>query len=95
MQPKPEDLSQAHEAASGGDCTRSGKRVAAASMVPNDVAVGAVRISANGWEAAVLEGLEVCPVGPARLRCSCRRQRAQLARQTRLSVQPDQFLLTG
>ena len=71
---------QAHEAASGGDCTRSGKRVAAASMVPDDVNVGAVRVSANGWEAAVLEGLEVCapPVGPSRRTCVgdslCRRQ---------------------
>jgi len=57
---------QAHEAASGGDCTRSGKRVAAASMVPDDLPVGAVRVSANGWEAAVLEGLEVCLVAPTR-----------------------------
>ena len=50
---------QAHEAASGGDCTRSGKRWAASALVPDDVPVGAVRISANGWEAAVLAGLEV------------------------------------
>ena len=59
MRTKPDTRSQAHEAASGGDCTRSGKRVAAAAMVPDDVPVGAVRVSANGWEAAVLEGLEV------------------------------------
>ena len=50
---------QAHEAASGGDCTRNGKRVAASALAPDDVSVGAVRISANGWEAAVLAGLEV------------------------------------
>lgn len=30
-----------------------------ASLVPPEVDVGAVRISANGWESAVLEGMEV------------------------------------
>ena len=61
---------QAHEAASGGDCTRSGKRVAASALVPNDVAIGAVRISAGGWEGAVLEGLEVSSEASSKHRCS-------------------------
>ena len=34
--------------------------------MPDDVTVGAVRVSANGWEAAVLEGLEVLLVCPIR-----------------------------
>jgi hypothetical protein len=45
--------------------------VAASAMVPDDVAVGAVRISASGWEGAVLEGLEVSALKPASAHSTC------------------------
>lgn len=50
---------QVHEAAAGGDCSRTIQRRAIARLVPPEVEIGAVRISTNGWEDAVLEGLQV------------------------------------
>lgn len=45
------------EPAAGGECTRTGFRRAAAALVPNGTDVVAVRISAPGWENAILDGL--------------------------------------
>lgn len=50
---------QAGEPAAGGRCTRTGSRRAAAALVPPGTDVVAVRISAPGWEDAVLDGLQV------------------------------------
>ncbi len=50
---------QAGEPAAGGQCTRTGVRRAAGGLVPPGTDVAAVRISAPGWENAVLDGLQV------------------------------------
>ena len=50
---------QAGEPAAGGQCTRLGVRRAAGGLVPPGTDVAAVRISAPGWENAVLDGLQV------------------------------------
>jgi len=55
---------QAGEPAAGGQCTRTGVRRAAGSLVPPGTDVAAVRISAPGWENAVLDGLQVSPFQP-------------------------------
>ncbi len=57
----PAAMPQAGEPAAGGRCTRTGLRRAAAAVVPGGTDVVAVRISAPGWEAAVLDGLQVSP----------------------------------
>mmetsp|Transcript_10132 Transcript_10132/g.30353 ORF Transcript_10132/g.30353 Transcript_10132/m.30353 type:complete len:836 (-) Transcript_10132:2926-5433(-) len=49
---------EAGEPAAGGRCTRTGSRRAAAALVPPGTDVVAVRISAPGWEDAVLDGLQ-------------------------------------
>ena len=54
-------MPQASEPAAGGRCTRTGLRRAAAAVVPAGSDVVAVRISAPGWEDAVLDGLQVSP----------------------------------
>ena len=43
-----------------GSCTRLVRRLPAALAVPASLDVGRVRISASGWEAWILEGLQAC-----------------------------------
>lgn len=50
---------QEGEPAAGGKCTRTGSRRAPAALVPKGTDVVAVRISAPGWENAILDGLQV------------------------------------
>lgn len=50
---------QEGEPAAGGKCTRTGSRRAPAALVPNGTDVVAVRVSAPGWENAILDGLQV------------------------------------
>lgn len=49
--------------ASGGDgsggCNRTALRRIGADLVPEDVEVGAIRVSVTGWEGWVMEGLAV------------------------------------
>jgi hypothetical protein len=43
-----------------GICQRFARRKPGTGFVPPDVEVGAIRISATGWEGWVIEGLKVC-----------------------------------
>ena len=53
-------LLQLHDVALQADrCTERAKRIQGARLVPPDLNVGAVRISASGWEGWILEGLQV------------------------------------
>ena len=55
-----DDLMQVHNrSALGMNCVRAVQRRRGASLVPEDVEVGAVRISVTGWDGWVLEGLRV------------------------------------
>lgn len=45
--------------AAGGSCATIAQRRIGADLVPEDVEVGAVRVSVTGWEGWVLEGLQV------------------------------------
>lgn len=51
---------QLHDAALQADrCLQWADRVRGERLVPHDVDVGAIRISASGWEGWILEGLQV------------------------------------
>ena len=55
---------QYHERGTGNQtdgCWRKEQRRAGAGLVPQGADVGAVRVSAGGWEGWVLEGLQVRP----------------------------------
>ena len=47
-----------HEPLLMANCTRAAQRFRASHFVVNETKVAAVRISANGWEASILNGLE-------------------------------------
>ena len=47
------------EPLSMANCTQAAQRFRASHFVVNETKVAAVRISANGWEASILNGLEV------------------------------------
>ena len=49
-----------NRSALGMNCVRAVQRRRGASLVPEDVEVGAVRVSVTGWDGWVLEGLRVC-----------------------------------
>lgn len=49
-----------HEPLPLANCTRVARRFKGSHFVLNDTKVAAVRISANGWEANILHGLQVC-----------------------------------
>jgi hypothetical protein len=49
---------QAHNVSLAG-CTRKALRRGGAALVPDGVEIGAIRVSASGWEGWVLEGLRV------------------------------------
>lgn len=46
----------------GSNCTRTARRAVATVAVPEGVEIGAVRISASGWEGAIVQGLKVSRV---------------------------------
>ena len=46
----------------GSNCTRTAHRAVATVAMPEGVEVGAVRISATGWEGAIVQGLKVSKV---------------------------------
>ena len=48
-----------NRSALGTNCVRAVQRRRGASLVPEDVEVGAVRVSVTGWDGWVLEGLRV------------------------------------
>lgn len=48
-------------------CQRVVKRKVVSNLIPANVEVGAVRISANGWEGWVVEGLQVNILKPQTL----------------------------
>ncbi len=48
-----------NRSALGMNCVRAVQRRRGASLVPEDVEVGAVRVSVTGWDGWVLEGLRV------------------------------------
>jgi len=49
-----------HEPLPLANCTRTARRFKGNQFVLNDTKVAAIRISANGWEASILHGLQVC-----------------------------------
>ena len=48
-----------NRSALGANCVRTAQRRRGASLVPEDVEVGALRVSVTGWDGWVLEGLRV------------------------------------
>ena len=46
----------------GSNCTRTARRAVATVAVPEGVEIGAVRISASGWEGAIVQGLKASRV---------------------------------
>lgn len=69
--PSPPLQLQAGDPTVGRQCTRSGVRRAAAAIVPVGTNVAAVRISAPGWEYAILDGLQVCLRHQRLVPCCC------------------------
>ena len=53
------DMQVHNRSALGMNCVRAVQRRRGASLVPEDVEVGAVRVSVTGWDGWVLEGLRV------------------------------------
>lgn len=49
-----------HEQWPWGNCTKTAQRCKGAQFVANETKIAAVRISANGWDASILNGLQVC-----------------------------------
>ncbi len=49
-----------HEPLPLANCTRTARRFKGNQFVLNETKVAAIRISANGWEASILHGLQVC-----------------------------------
>lgn len=49
-----------HELLPLANCTRTARRFKGNQFVLNETKVAAIRISANGWEASILHGLQVC-----------------------------------
>ena len=48
-----------HEQRPWVECTRTAQRCKGSDFVANETKIAAVRISANGWDASVLHGLQV------------------------------------
>ena len=50
-----------HEQRPLAECTRTAQRCKGDHFVANETKIAAVRISANGWDASILHGLQVNP----------------------------------